>query len=217
MRLTEHRSQAKGLPDLLLYDSLVDDGVLLLQDGALLSGWSFRGPDMASATHEEMAALSARLNSALKLGSGWMIQCDAIRAVAPDYPGLGHFPDAVTAVIDEERRQQFSAEGAHFESEYFLTLTYLPPAMNEERVKGWMFEGSAELRSTAERALDYFRGRIAAFEDVFGSLLQIQRLRGHGTWCSTGHAHDDLLRYVHRCVAGIDHPVRAARHSQLPA
>jgi len=128
MRLTEHRSQAKGLADLLLYDSLVDDGVLVLQDGALLSGWSFRGPDMASATHEEMAALSARLNSALKLGSGWMIQCDAIRAVAPDYPGLGHFPDAVTAVIDEERRQQFSAEGAHFESEYFLTLTYLPPA-----------------------------------------------------------------------------------------
>lgn len=207
MRLTEHRSRAKGLADLLLYDSLVHDGVLLLQDGALLAGWSFRGPDMASATHEEMAALSARLNSALKLGSGWMIQCDAMRAVAPDYPGAGHFPDAVTAIIDEERRQQFSAEGAHFESEYFLTLTYLPPAMNEERVKGWMFEGSAELRSTAERALAYFRGRIAAFEDIFGSLFQIRRLTGHATSSSTGDMHDDLLRYVHRCVAGIDHPV----------
>ena len=40
---------------------MVDDGVLLLQDGALLAAWTFRGPDMASATHGEMAALSARL------------------------------------------------------------------------------------------------------------------------------------------------------------
>ncbi len=86
MHLTEHRSHPKGLADLLLYDSLVDEGVMLLQDGALLAAWSFRGPDMASATNAEMAALSARLNSTLKLGTGWMIQCDAIRSRAPEYP-----------------------------------------------------------------------------------------------------------------------------------
>jgi len=83
MQLTEHRSRAQGLADLLLYDSLIDDGVMLLQDGALMAAWTFRGPDMASATNGEMAALSARLNSVLKLGTGWMIQCDAIRSRAP--------------------------------------------------------------------------------------------------------------------------------------
>jgi len=61
MQFTEHRSRAQGLADLLLYDSLIDDGVMLLQDGALMAAWSFRGPDMASATNGEMAALSARL------------------------------------------------------------------------------------------------------------------------------------------------------------
>src|ERR1043165_5095964 len=105
MQITEHRRNAVGLADLLLYDSLVDDGVLLLQDGALLAGWSFRGPDMASATNAEMAALSARLNSTLKLGTGWMIQCDAIRSLAPEYPERGAFPDPVTLLIDDERRQ----------------------------------------------------------------------------------------------------------------
>ena len=85
MRVTEHRIKAHGLPDLLLYDSLIDDGLLLQQDGSLLAAWSFRGPDMASATHAEMAALSARLNGILRLGSGWMIQCDAIRSLAPEY------------------------------------------------------------------------------------------------------------------------------------
>ena len=105
LQITEHRRHAAGLADLLLYDALIDDGILLLQDGALLAGWSFRGPDLASATHEEMAALSARLSSILRLGSGWMIQCDAIRSLAPGYPEEGHFPDLATRLIDAERRE----------------------------------------------------------------------------------------------------------------
>src|SRR5215469_15355978 len=108
MQLREHRRGAVGLADLLLYDALVDDGVLLLQDGALLAGWTFRGPDMASATHDEMAALSSRLGAILRLGSGWMLQCDTIRALAPEYPRHGDYPDAVTAAIDDERRAQFT-------------------------------------------------------------------------------------------------------------
>src|SRR5712671_1555483 len=98
MKILEHRTRALGLPDLLLYDALIDDGVMLLQDGALLAAWSFRGPDMASATPGEMAALSARLNSVLKLGTGWMIQCDAIRSPAPEYPRPGDFPDPITTL-----------------------------------------------------------------------------------------------------------------------
>jgi len=107
----------------------------------LLTGWTYRGPDMMSAAPAEMDALSARLNSVLRMGSGWMVQCDAIRSRAPGYPERGAFPDCVTRVIDDERRQQFMQEGAHYESEYFLTLTYLPPLAAEERIKGWMFEG----------------------------------------------------------------------------
>jgi type IV secretion system protein VirB4 len=121
VEVTEHRRHARGLADLLLYDSLIEDGILLQQDGSLMAAWSFRGPDMDSSTHAEMQALSARLNGILRLGTGWMIHCDAIRSRAPEYPDQGHFPDAVTRVIDEERRAQFMAEGVHFESEYFLT------------------------------------------------------------------------------------------------
>lgn len=208
MQLKEHRSKAHGLPDLLLYDSLVDDGVLLLQDGALLAGWSFRGPDMASATHAEMAALSARLNSVMRLGGGWMVQCDAVRGRAPEYPGHGAFPDPVTALIDEERRQQFSTEGSHYESEYFLTLTFLPPEETEERLKGFIFEGKKEYKSSARKALDYFNSRIATFEDLFSSLFQVQRLKARRLVDGSGFPRfqDDLLRYVHRCVTMLDHP-----------
>lgn len=209
MRLVEHRGRPRGLADLLIYHSLIDDGVLLQQDGSLLTGWWFRGPDMMSSTFAEMEALSARLNTILRLGSGWMIQCDAIRSSAPEYPAAGAFPDEITRVIDDERRQQFMAEGAHFESDYFLTVTWLPPVEAEERLRGWMFDGRAnESGRSARRLLDQFRGRVESFENVLGSLFRIERLtaetvkHGEGTIYQT----DRLLRYLRRCVTGEDHP-----------
>ena len=73
MQVNEHRTNPRGLADLLLPYALIDDGIILQQDGSLLAGWTYRGPDMMSATHAEMDALTVRLNSVLRLGSGWMI------------------------------------------------------------------------------------------------------------------------------------------------
>ena len=205
MRITENRLKAKGLPDLLLYASMIDDGVLLLQDGALLSGWSYRGPDLAAATHEEMASLSARLNGILKLGSGWMIHCDAIRTFAPDYPERGHFPDPVTAIIDAERRSQFTLEGTHFESEYFFALTYLPPAQKEEKLRGFLYTGGDQKgEDVATRVLEFFKGKVAQFEDIFQSLFKAKRLKAVVEKDELGNTlvFDDLLRYVRRCITG---------------
>lgn len=210
MQRNEHRRKPRGLADLLLPYALIDDGILLQQDGSLMAGWSYRGPDMMSAAPAEMDALSARLNSVLRLGSGWMIQCDAIRSRAPGYPEQGAFPDPVTRVIDDERREQFMQEGAHFESEYFLTLTYLPPAEAEERLKGWMFEGTGPYSrsKTGQQILERFRARLDSFENVFGQLFQTERLRRTVVADELGftHVHDRLLRYLRRCIGGSDHP-----------
>ncbi len=211
MHITEHRSRARGLADLLLPFALIEDGILLQQDGSLLAAWSYRGPDMHSATHSEMHALAARLNSILRLGSGWMLNADLIRSRAPGYPDLGAFPQAVTRVIDDERRQQFMDEGAHFESDYFLTLTYLPPVETEEKVKGWMFEGQRgkENSGVVHQILERFKSRVEMFENVFSALFRTERLNLHEFVDDHGfpQVHDKLLRYLMRCVAGEDHPV----------
>lgn len=209
MQITEHRSHARGLADLLLPFALIEDGILLQQDGSLLAGWSYRGPDMHSATHAEMHALTARLNSILRLGSGWMIHADLIRSRAPGYPEPGAFPQPVTRIIDEERRQQFMDEGAHFESEYFFTLTYLPPVEHEERIKGWAFEGAATSSDgAAGRVLARFKSRVELFENVFSSLFRIDRLTRHEFVDDARFVHvtDNLLRYLRRCISGDDHP-----------
>lgn len=209
MRITEHRRRARGLADLLIPYALIEDGILLQQDGSLLAGWSYRGPDMHSATHAEMHALTMRLNSILRLGSGWMLNADLIRSRAPGYPERGAFPQTVTRVIDAERRQQFMDEGAHYESDYFLTLTYLPPIETEEKIKGWMFEGRQDRDSTAAlQVLERFKSRVEMFENVFSALFRVERLNRIEFTDDIGFARvqDGLLRYLRRCIAGEDHP-----------
>jgi type IV secretion system protein VirB4 len=208
MKIAEHRETAEGLPDLLMYASMIDDGIMLNQDGGLMASWAYRGPDLAAATHEEMASISARLNGILKLGSGWMIHCDTIRSYAPDSPEGGAFPDAVTGLIDMERREQFTVEGTHFESEYFMTLTYLPPIQQEERLKGFLFEGGEKNHTDiATRVLDYFKIKVAQFGDIFCSMFPARRLGRIELTDEFGYERnfDTLLRYVRRCVTGLDY------------
>src|SRR5260370_3624528 len=156
-----------------------------------------------------MDALSRRLNSALRLGGGWMVTCDAVRACAPGYADEGAFPDPVTRLIDDERRRKFMIEGAHFESEYFLTLTYLPPQEKEERIKGWMFEGAPPFTSSraAAQVLERFKSKVESFENVFGHLFTTHRLKRSSLWDDFGRGqdHGNLFRYFRRSISGWDH------------
>ena len=121
LALREFRSTAKGLPDLLNYAAVVDDGVVLNKDGSLTAAWSYRGEDLDSASVPELSALSARINAAFaRRGSGWMLHVDALRSEARGYPDVGAFPDRTTLLIDRERRAAYEAEGAHYESRYVL-------------------------------------------------------------------------------------------------
>src|SRR3546814_13186365 len=91
------------------------------KDGAFQRTARFRGPDLDSATPAELVAVTARLNSTLRrLGSGWAVFVEAQRVPALSYP-VSDFPDAVSELVDVERREQFREEGAHFERFYYLT------------------------------------------------------------------------------------------------
>ena len=78
----------QGLADLLNWGALVADGVVLNKDGSFTAAWEYRGPDLHSATREEVGALSHQVNRRLLgLGSDWMLSVDAIRALARPLPG----------------------------------------------------------------------------------------------------------------------------------
>ncbi len=211
--LGETRKQPQGLADLLLWFGLVDDGIVLQRDGSFLAAWEYRGPDLQSATHAEMAAVARRLNRILRLGTGWMIQVDSFRSFSSGYAPTGAFPDDVTALIDSERREQFGQEGSHFENEYFLALTYMPPVAASEKLSGFMMSrsgesGNAEVNVGSE-ALRYFKAKVRQFEDVFSAQFPVTRLKASVTNLGDGYERvdDHLLAYLRRCLTGIRGPV----------
>lgn len=126
MLLKEFRSQAQGLPDLLPWAALIDNGVVLTKSGGLLAGFEFRGPDLDSATKEELAAVSARINAALALDDGWSLHVDAVRRQSPGYPLDGAFPDRTTRLMDDCRRLAHEGDWAGFQSDYTLVLCWHP-------------------------------------------------------------------------------------------
>lgn len=213
LALQEFRSKARGLPDVLDFALTPEDGIVQTKSGGLMASWYFRGRDTQSATHAELASISSRLNAALcMLGEGWMLHCDAIRRQANTYPTTGAFPDRTSLLIDEERRQQFLAEGAHFETFYALTLTYFPPEAAKRKVAAMMYEGGnkATSKNQADRVLQQFRKTCEDFESVFSGLFPARRMRGIAGVDSFGRDYvvDEQLQYYEYCVSGIDRPVR---------
>ena len=77
------------------------------------------------------------------------------------------FPDAVSALVDVERRAQFEEEGAHFESRYFLTFLWLPPAEDAARAEALALRGRD--RATGVDAREVLRG----FVDRTDRVLQL--------------------------------------------
>src|SRR5579872_720054 len=166
MNLAEYRRQSRTLADFLPWAGLVQKGVVLNKDGSFQRTARFRGPDLDSATHAELVAITARLNNALRrLGSGWAIFIEAQRLPANSYP-QSQFPDVASRLVEAERRAQFEEEGAHFESRYFLTLLWLPPVDDAARAESWLYEGRA-------RAGADWRAVLAGFIDRSDRVLAL--------------------------------------------
>lgn len=141
MNLAEYRKRSSHLSDFLPWAALVAPGVVLNKDGSFQRTARFRGPDLDSATPAELVGTTARLNNALRrLGSGWAIFVEAQRNPATEYPE-SLFPDSASALLDTERREQFDESGLLYESSYFLTFVWLPPAEEASRMESWLYEG----------------------------------------------------------------------------
>lgn len=144
MNLAEYRNRSARLADYLPWAALVAPGVVLNKDGSFQRTARFRGPDLDSATPAELVGTAARLNNALRrLGSGWAVFVEAQRLEATTYPD-SRFPEEASALVDLERREQFEAQGVHFESRYFLTFLWMPPAEEASRAEAWLYEGKAQ-------------------------------------------------------------------------
>src|SRR3954468_11605936 len=199
MNLAEYRRSTTRLADFLPWAALVDEGIVLNKDGSFQRTARFRGPDLDSSVPAELVAVAGRLNNAIRrLGSGWAVFVEAQRYQSNAYPPSS-CSDVASALVDAERRAQFEEEGAHYESAYFLTFLYLPPAEDAARAERLLYEGRE--RGQAADAHEVLRG----FVDRTDCVLQlVEGFMPECRWLDDG----ETLTYLHACVSTKCHRVR---------
>nr|WP_312826896.1 conjugal transfer protein TrbE [Brucella anthropi] len=191
MNLAEYRRTATRLADFMPWAALCGEGVVLNKDGSFQRTARFRGPDLDSAVPAELVAVASRLNNAFRrLGSGWAIFVEAQRHEAATYP-TSRFADPASALIDAERKADFEEAGAHFESSYFLTFLWLPPAEDAARAETWLYEGRDQSGVDAHEMLRAFIDRTdRVLQLVEGFMPECSWLDDSGT-----------LTYLHSCIS----------------
>ncbi|HEX8569780.1 MAG TPA: conjugal transfer protein TrbE [Caulobacteraceae bacterium] len=189
--LDEHRRRPALLADHLPWAALVAPGVVLNKDGSFSCAVAFRGPDLESSTEDELMAVRARLNNALRrLGTGWCLHVEARRRPADAYPDGDIHLDAAW-LVDEERRAAFESAEPAYETDYTATLTWLPPTDETRRLERWLFDGAEKAGRDWRTALDSFRRETAGIVDLLADALPEARPLDD----------EALLTFLHGCVS----------------
>ena len=197
LRLAEYRARPSALSDYLPWAGLVASGVVLNKDGSFQRTARFRGPDLDSSSPSELIAAIARLNNALRrLGSGWALFVEATRHEAGDYP-VSTFPEALSWLVDEERRAAFEEAGSHYDSTYRLTLLYLPPPESRSRAGRWLFDVDDRKDIDWREQRDLF---VTEGDRLFGLM---EGVMPELVWMSDA----ETLTYLHGTVSTRMHPV----------
>ena len=194
MRLSEHKSSDQGLSDLLNYAHFIEDGIILNKDGAFLVSYRFRGPDINSASGGELDVLTANFNRMVTfLEDGWMIHLDELRVPSLTYPVQGAFPDTVSQLIDEERRQMYESEGAHYENLQYLTFVWKFPLPIVRTTRHWFVEGISKQDDgqNLTALLQHFQETVERATGLISTQFVLDRLNNA-----------DLLRYLNTCITG---------------
>lgn len=192
LNLREYRQKLRLLADYLPWACLPAPGVVLNKDGSFQKTFRYRGPDLESATEAELVAAMARVNNVLRrFGSGWALFFEAVRVEAHDYPH-SEFPDAASWLVDQERRLRFEEAGDQFESRYYLTLLWLPPADAKGRAERALISRAEKHDPQGwRRRLDTFIDQCVRAYDLLSNALQDIEPLGDG----------ETLTYLHSCVS----------------
>ncbi|MGE0183873.1 MAG: conjugal transfer protein TrbE [Parvularculaceae bacterium] len=200
LNLAEYQKRPKRLADYLPWAALVAPGIALNKDGALQRTVRYRGPDLESASPEELLSYTARVNNVLRrFRSGWVLHFEAARVPASDYL-TSEWPCPLSFLIDEERRTAFESTAEYFECEYYLTFAYMPPADRTARAeRAFLKQDELAAPGRAGDRLGYFVQETDKAIDLLALAMPECRPLDD----------DESLSYLHACVSSKRHSIIA--------
>ncbi|MDA8094874.1 MAG: conjugal transfer protein TrbE [Betaproteobacteria bacterium] len=189
--LTEHKRRSTTFADLLPWARFVAPGVIMNKNGSLQTTMRYRGPDLYSATPNELLIICARLNNIFKrLPGGWALYAESDHYRVASYPD-SVFPDPITHLIDQERRLSFET-GEFYESDYYLTLIHIPPRDTISKIAALFYEGEDRQETDqARHVITTFLRERARIADLVQSILPEFSLLDD----------TETLTYLHHCIS----------------
>jgi type IV secretion system protein VirB4 len=183
-----------------------DPPVVINKDGSIQTTFRYRGPDLDSATKEQLSLMTARLNAVfMSLDTGWVLFFESQRTSTTSYPIENYFPDPVTRIMDDERRAFFSGADNHFESTCYATLYWMPQDDNEGRLQNLVVEGKQNKRMTSDEYLQIFSRVVGkVFRSFETCSIPCEQLNA-----------DEMLTYLHSTVSEYSYTLKMPQRDML--
>lgn len=197
LTLNMFQSRELGHSDAIIWDRFVAPQTIMNIDGSLMTVFRFRGNDLDSATDDECSYMSKYVNNAMcKLGSGWAVHVDCVRKESAGYIKEEdcYFTNATSYLIDEERRFEYNQEGLHYENEYYLTFTWLPPTDSFSKLQMvFVSEGENQPKNTVNytKFLELFKDQVGDVVDILTKKFNVIEI-----------SDTEIVNYLHFCVTG---------------
>lgn len=148
--------------------------IVFLKDGSYQTTFRFRGKDLDSSTVYELLALTERMNNTLKqLNSEWIIHINAIRKKIKKYSKKENVKNIPIKIIELER-EEFFKSGHHYESEYYISFTWLTPTDRLEKAKSIFFTKTEKenIINVTEEHLKYYNQEMTKIFALLSEVLQ---------------------------------------------
>ena len=193
--IKEYQDEKNKLSTYIPWIAMIDEGVILNKNGTFQKTLKFRGYDLDSATIYELQNSNGRLNNVLtRLEGNWTMHIEARRVHSKEYEST-EIENFALKLIDDERKNKFQS-GTYFESEYYLTLTYLTSVDTEKKLKNFFIE-EEKTAENIDKSLENFKKEFKEIKGLFKDLfLEVQEL-----------SKEETYEYLHSCVSIKNHKI----------
>ena len=150
--LQKFKEPQNQLKYVLPWSFIIQPGVCLLKNGAIMTTYQVEYPDLESSSAPEIASMASLFNRTamtLAQNEGWALFFDVKRYKTKDYPA-GEFSNLTGWLIDQRRAENYHKFGEHFTTEYYITFVYQLPSDIDSKTTGLFFKNKNQAKAKSQ-------------------------------------------------------------------
>ncbi len=194
----ERNPYERSFADMLPYDTMIDDGIMLLKDGSLMVSYEYAGEDTETVTESDMDSITSIVNMSLtKLGSGFTIVEDTMRIPVYNYFNTIEtvWPSRFAEDLDKIREKEF-LQNVHYSSRYFFNIILTPENPKISLFKKILIEDDINKQvSSLDKMLKQFKSTTNDITSLLSSAIKLKKL-----------SQREQLSYIRYCITNEYHP-----------